>query len=279
MGERGVGTVELAKMTSPEAGAALARAEVAIIPVGATEQHGPNLSLETDTAIAAELARRIAEAVAPRAVVTPPLPFGVSHHHLRFPGTLTLSPDTFGAVVLDLAESLRRHGVPRLFVVDGHAGNQGALDVLMTKLRFERGIPAAYLFYFTIAGDVIREGVQTERWGHACELEASLGLALRPDIVHREALAAGEILPPPLPYADPWQPHRLAAPLWFDEITANGALGDARRASAAFGEAVATAVVERTAAFLERFMAWEPTDERWPPPPGGTVGAGTGRPR
>ncbi len=248
-------TVELAKMTSPQAGEALARAEVAIIPVGATEQHGPNLSLETDTAIATHLARRIAEAIAPNAVVTPPLPFGVSHHHMRFPGTLTLSPDTFQAVVLDLADSLRRHGVPRVFVVDGHAGNQGALDVLMTKLRFERGIPAAYLFYFTLVGDVIRAGVKTPRWGHACELEGSLGLALQPDIVHADGLRAGDILPPALPYADPWQPDRLGVPLWFDEITANGALGDAREANPEFGESVAASIVERSAAFLRRFIA------------------------
>ncbi len=251
------GTVELAKMTSPEAGAALARAEVAIVPVGATEQHGPNLSLETDTAIACHLARRIAEEIAPLAVVTPPLPFGVSHHHMRFPGTLTLSPDTFQAVLLDVCESLRRHGARRVFIVDGHAGNQGALDVLMTKLRFERGIPAAYLFYFTLVGDTIREGVATGRWGHACELEASLGLALQPDIVHHEALRPGEILPPALPYADPWQPHRLGVPLWFDEITANGALGDAREASAEFGESVVASIVERAGEFLRRFIAAE----------------------
>ena len=247
--------VELARMTSPQAGEALARAEVALIPVGATEQHGPNLSLETDTAIAHRLALRIAEAIYPRAVVAPPLPFGVSHHHMRFPGTITLSPDTFQAVLLDVVRSLRRHGVPRVFVVDGHAGNQGALDVLMTKLRFEEGIPAAYLFYFTLAGDVIREGVTSARWGHACEVETSMGLALQPDLVHPEALAAGAVRPPPLPYANAWEPLRLGVPLWFDEITDNGALGDARRASAEFGEAVTAAVVARAVEFLERFMA------------------------
>ncbi|HEU5434750.1 MAG TPA: creatininase family protein, partial [Thermomicrobiales bacterium] len=249
--------VELAKMTSPEAGVALARAEVAIIPVGATEQHGPNLSLETDTAIAAGLARRIAAALYPRAVVAPALPYGVSHHHMRFPGTMTISPDAFQAVLLDVARSLRQHGARRLFIVDGHAGNQGALDVLMTKLRFEHGIPAAYLFYFTIAGDVIQNGVKTERWGHACELEASLGLALQPDIVHREALQPGAVRAPLLPFTDPREPQRLGVPLWFDELTANGALGDARQATAAFGEDVAATVVARATAFLERFMATE----------------------
>ncbi|HEX5498805.1 MAG TPA: creatininase family protein, partial [Thermomicrobiales bacterium] len=201
------------------------------------------------------LARRIAEAVYPRAVVAPALPYGVSHHHMRFPGTLTISPDAFQAVLLDVARSLRRHGAPRIFIVDGHAGNQGALDVLMTKLRFEHGIPAAYLFYFTIAGDVIAGGVKTERWGHACELEASLGLVFQPDIVHRESLAPGAVRTPRLPFSDPREPRRLGVPLWFDEITDNGALGDARQASVEFGRDVADAVVARTVSFLDRFMA------------------------
>lgn len=248
--------VELARMTSPEAGGALAAAEVALIPVGATEQHGPNLSLEADTAIAHQLALRIAAALFPRAVVTPPLPFGVSHHHMHFPGTITLSPDTFQAVVLDVVRSLRQHGVPRVFIIDGHAGNQGALDVLMTKLRFEERVPAAYLFYFTLADDVIREGIQSARWGHACELETSMGLTLQPDIVRREALAAGAVRPPALPFANAWEPLRLGVPLWFDEMTDNGALGDARQASVEFGETVTATVVERAVTFLERFIAF-----------------------
>jgi hypothetical protein len=156
--------VALARMTSPEAAEALAGAEVALIPVGATEQHGPNMSLETDTAVAYQLALHTAAALHPRAVVTPPLPYGVSYHHMSFPGTMTLSPETFQAVVLEVVESLRQHGVERFFIIDGHAGNQGALDVLMTKLRFQKRIRAAYLFYFTIVDDLMREGAQTARW-------------------------------------------------------------------------------------------------------------------
>src|SRR5215211_905488 len=157
--------VALARMTSPEASEALARAEVALLAVGATEQHGPNMTLETDTAVAYQLALHIATALYPRAVVAPPLPFGVSYHHMKFAGTMTLSPETFQAVVLEVVDSLRQHGIERFFIVDGHAGNQGALDVLMTKLRFQMGIRAAYLFYFTLVDDIIREGVKTERWG------------------------------------------------------------------------------------------------------------------
>jgi creatinine amidohydrolase len=247
--------VALARMTSPEASEALARAEVALLAVGATEQHGPNMTLETDTAVAYQLALRIATALYPRAVVAPPLPYGVSYHHMKFPGTMTLSPETFQAVVLEVVDSLRQQGIERFFIVDGHAGNQGALDVLMTKLRFQMGIRAAYLFYFTLVDDVIREGVKTERWGHACEVETSMGLALQPDIVRGEALELGKVRSTTLPYSNTVGPLRLGVPLSFDEITENGALGDARLASEAFGQELADAVVSRSVEFLERFLA------------------------
>jgi creatinine amidohydrolase len=242
-------------MTSPEAAEALAKAEVALLPVGATEQHGPNMSLETDTVVAYRLALRIAAAAYPRAIVTPPLPYGVSYHHMSFPGTMTLSPETFQAVVLEVVESLRQHGVERFFIIDGHAGNQGALDVLMTKLRFQKRIRAAYLFYFTIVDDLMREGAQTERWGHACEVETSMGLALQPDIVHGEALEAGKIRSTSLPYSNVMESPRVGVPLAFEEITENGALGDARLASEEFGLQLTNAIVRRTVEFLERFLS------------------------
>ena len=247
--------VALARMISPEAAEALSRAEVALLAVGATEQHGPNMTLETDTAVAYQLALRIAAELYPRAVVAPPLPFGVSYHHMKFPGTMTLSPETFQAVVLEVVESLRQHGVERFFVVDGHAGNQGALDVLMTKLRFQMGIKAAYLFYFTIVDDLMREGAQTERWGHACEIETSMGLALQPDIVRAEALEEGKLRPEPLPYSNVLETPRVGVPLSFEEITENGALGDARHASEAFGHELTEAVVRRSVEFLDRFLS------------------------
>jgi creatinine amidohydrolase len=247
--------VALAKMTSPEAAEALSSAEVALIPVGATEQHGPNMTLETDTAVAYRLALRIASALQLRAVVAPPLPYGVSYHHMSFPGTMTVSPETFQAVVLEVVDSLRQHGVERFFIIDGHAGNQGALDVLMTKLRFQMGIRAAYLFYFTLVDDIIREGAKTERWGHACEVETSVGLALQRDTVRTEALEAGKLRSTSLPYSNIMESPRVGVPLSFEEITDNGALGDAHQASEEFGRDLANTVVRRSVEFLERFLS------------------------
>ena len=125
----------------------------------------------------------------------------------------------------------------------------------MTKLRFQMGVRAAYLFYFTIVDELIREGAQTQRWGHACEVEASMGLALQPDIVRAGALEDGKVWSDPLPYSNVLETPRVSVPLSFEEITENGALGDTREASEACGHKLRVAVVRRSVEFLERFLS------------------------
>ncbi len=246
---------ELATMTWPEFEAAQARIRVALQPVGATEQHGPNMTFETDTRIAHALARRLAAAVHPLAVVLPPLPLGISYHHLGFPGTLSISEASLHAVLMDVARSLKHHGITRLVFVNGHMGNLAALNTLGTRLRYEAGVAAATMFYFTQASDTIAKHVKTPRWGHACEIEASVGLALAPDTVRAGSLAPGELLELPYRFAGLTVPFGHLVPLAFHEMTANGALGDARQATREAGEAIAATALERAEAFLRDFAA------------------------
>src|SRR5215217_4818899 len=104
------GPVSLAEMTWPEAKEALAAARVVIIPTGSTEQHGPGMTLSTDITMATAMSVRVARRLFPRALVAPSLPFGLSPHHMRFPGTITLQPDTLTAVLFDVLRSLKQHG-------------------------------------------------------------------------------------------------------------------------------------------------------------------------
>src|SRR5690349_14422165 len=82
--------VELARITWRDAGEALSRAKVALLPVGSTEQHGPHMTLDTDAAIAEAFALRLGDALGADAVIAPTVPLGMSEHHLDFAGTLTL---------------------------------------------------------------------------------------------------------------------------------------------------------------------------------------------
>ena len=168
-------------MTWTEFAAVRSHIRVALQPVGATEQHGPHMTFETDTRIAHALARQLAAAVHPRAIVLPPFPLGISYHHLGFPGRLSISEGSLHSVFIDVARSLKRHGIRKLVFVNGHMGNMAGLGALVTRLRYEEGLEAAVMFYFNQASEEIAKHVKTPRWGHACEIETSLGLALAPD--------------------------------------------------------------------------------------------------
>ncbi|QVQ53506.1 creatininase family protein [Spiractinospora alimapuensis] len=244
-------------MTTERAGQALRDATVALLPVGATEQHGPNLATGVDWRIAERLASRIAEAVAPIAVVVPPLPFGLSGHHLDFPGTLHVSASTFMAVYKDVITSLRRHGVDRVVFVNGHRGNENVLGVLVGELTYDLGVEAASSFWMTQAADVIAHHRISERWGHGCEIETSLAMALDESLV-AETLEPGDHIEDYGAYEDNYRPHALTTARGFASRTRNGVFGDARAATPEIGAEIARTVVDRTAAFVRDLAAREP---------------------
>ncbi|MFE6520394.1 creatininase family protein, partial [Streptomyces sp. NPDC057794] len=95
--------------------------QVAVLPVGSFEQHGPYLPLATDTLVACAVAREIAGAYPVH--LLPPVTISCSHEHAAWPGTVSISSVTLHAVVRDIADSLRRSGVDALVVVNGHGGN------------------------------------------------------------------------------------------------------------------------------------------------------------
>lgn len=243
--------LEMARMTSPEMADAVSRIEVALQPIGATEQHGPNLALGTDFVAADRIARKIAAELGPRALLLPVLPFGLSHHHTGFPGTITLDPETVIRLCFDVARSIDRHGIRAIVFVNGHNGNTGVLQVAATKVRYELGLRAAVAFYFAQASDRVRAHGQTPRFGHACEVETSVLLHLDAEYVRSQALAPGEMKDTGLEHGFNNDPFALQVPVPFHKQTANGAFGDARLATAKAGQDIVDTAVARTVKFIE----------------------------
>lgn len=243
----------LTQMTWLEVRDALKMARLAIIPTGSCEQHGPNMTLETDAAIAYALAERLTEQLHPKALLAPVVPWGVSPHHMHFQGSITLRPETFNAIVWDVVSSLKQHGLNHFFLVNGHGGNVAPLELISAKLRDELGVHVAGMMYMRLAADVIKDGAQTSLYGHACEVEASVGLFLKPETV-REERVEGEVLPYAHPHTDLYAAGRLEFPFRFEELTRNGALGDARLATREFGEQIVTTTLTRAVEFLESFI-------------------------
>ena len=239
-------------MTWPEAKKALAQAKVGLVPVGSFEQHGPNGTFELDTGRAYGFGKLLAARLYPQAILAPAVGFGVSFHHMNFPGTVTLRAETFISLVYDVVWSLKQHGLEKFFLLNGHGGNIPALGVLIVKLRQELGVKVAWTSFTSLASDVLKERVTSESSGHACEGEISQALYLAPHTVRRDTLAAGEFKGYPYPHLG--QGYQLGYAYRFDEITANGALGDATLASEELGQEIVEAALQRAVEFLEELI-------------------------
>ncbi len=178
--------VLLEEVSWVEAKEIFSKAKIGIVPVGATEQHGPHLPLLVDSACAAAIAKRTAEKIHPLAVVTPTMEVGVSHHHLIFPGSLTISEETLVGWCRDMAASLKHHGSELVFFLNGHWGNKTALALATRKIRSELDVKAIALCYWDLYPDEHRDIVEDGSIpDHAAEFETSLTLALREDLVQK----------------------------------------------------------------------------------------------
>ncbi|MBC7813586.1 MAG: creatininase family protein [Burkholderiales bacterium] len=246
----------IAQMSWPEVRDALSTVRLAIIPTGSCEQHGPNMTLETDAAICYAVAERLTQRLHPRAVLAPVAPYGISPHHMKFPGTISLRPETYEALHWDIVSSLKSHGIRHFLLVNGHGGNMDALNVMSLKMRTELDVEVAVMFYMHLAADVIKAGAKTTLYGHACEVEVSVGYYLAPHTV-KENLVPGETLPYVHAHTDIKAAARVDYPFMFEEFTGNGALGDARLATYEFGKDIIETALDRSEAFLS---TWLPTE-------------------
>jgi creatinine amidohydrolase len=169
--------------------------DVAFLPVGSTEQHGPHAPLATD----ALTATAVAEAAASRyetsagedeatargeALVTPTVPVGVSEEHRAFDGTMWVSPDAFRAYVREAAASLGASGIDRIVFVNGHGGNGEALATVARRFSRESahdGYGVAFTWFEAV-------GEHTGDMGHAGPLETALLRATHPELVREDAI-------------------------------------------------------------------------------------------
>lgn len=170
---------------------------VVILPTGATEQHGPHLVTGHDTFSVAEVARQAATLAADQGsfVLAPTLPFGSSHHHLPFGGTLSLSTETYYRVVRDLVESIVAGGARRIFVLNGHGGNHELIQLVARDVALDQlDVAIAAASYWEIARASLAaepDFAEMTIAGHAGQFETSTMLAMNPGFV-REPRATRE---------------------------------------------------------------------------------------
>lgn len=228
----------------------LARAgEAALLPFGATEQHGPHLGCGMDFLLAERLCADVSALTG--VPVLPTFPYGCSlGHSRRWPGTLTLDPLLMTQLVVQLGGCAHRSGVRRLFLVNGHVGNAAPLRCALDMLRAEHDGLMVALVNTGEMSERVRDAFRADAgdW-HANAAETSLMLALSPALVRPDRLASSD---------DPDRTGGLVFAHPVNRTSRNGVTGRPSAATAAAGERLHAMMVEDLAGLVHAGLMEEP---------------------
>ncbi len=206
--------------------------KVVILPIGHTEQHGFHAPLCTDTLIIEAIGQGTAQVVSQEALCLPAFPYGVSTHRRSFPGTFNVGGRAFEDFWLAVVDTLTASGFTRFYLMSGHGGNCSFLVNVVKAAgeKYPQIFCATSFLYLSgpqgVAALEARRQSPLGGMGHACELETSLVLHLRPDLVHLErAVDEMDFISTPSYYMDWIEGGALIAnPPWEDD-TRTGAYG------------------------------------------------------
>ena len=242
-------TVLLEELTWPEVETALeAGTRTAIVGVGSIEQHGPHLPLVMDTLAGDELTRRIAKRLGD-AVAAPTIRPGCSGHHMDFPGTITIPPETLMETIRSYCTSLDAHGFEHVVLVPTHGGNFAPVNTVAPEVAREIDARVIALADLQSLMELMNEGLREagvdyeEPVIHAGAAETAIVLAVAEGLVRLDELAVG--------FEGEVSAARLLSE-GFRSVSESGVLGDPREATAEAGEAI----LERlTTAHVEQIRA------------------------
>ncbi len=223
----------------------------AVIGVGATEYHGDHLPYGSDTLIAHELAARVA-AHLPGMLVLPSIAYGMSWHHLSFPWTISVQPETLANLVYDVGASLHAHGLAKLLVITTHDGNVAPVEIAARRLHHDLGMHVAGMLGWQgrAASVLVPQGYTVDE-DHAGQSETAAIAAIASHLVQMDAATD-----------EPNEPFDLPITVFgaFGQLAPAGFGGAATQGTAEEGERILQAAVDDVLPFLRALDAngWQP---------------------
>jgi creatinine amidohydrolase len=246
----------LHEMKSGEVREQIKKNAVLILPTGATEQHGPHLPTKVDIFIPYRLALRAADETG--SIVAPPIYYGYNEKELAFPGTASVSINSFQSYVFEVCRSFWKTGFRKLILLNGHRGNRFIVHAILNLLAENTDMQCAGLDYYDLVRDITEKVRESSIGGmqHACEFETSVMLHLDKDCVDMKA-AKAEFSPF---LGNRYTDHDMTfdpivfmtAP--FEKRTKSGVLGDPTLATPQKGKALFEGAVERLVEFIRHFQ-------------------------
>ncbi len=247
------------RLTWQEMNKAIAQNRVVILPTGSTEQHGPHLPLDVDSFLAESVSLEAGKRASDRVLVLPPISYGLNMHHIDFPGTIHIEPETFIAFCLNITKSVAYHGFRKILIVNGHGSNSPLVDVVARKTVLATKSLCAAVNYFAFLLEAFETVRETETIAHADELETSLYLHLAPERVRMDKAAAGQDVQGRHVSSDSTSAVRFND--YWGRWTRAGVHGDPTKATAEKGRLLFEAAVSGLIELVDEWRAW-PVAER-----------------
>lgn len=229
-----------------------------LIPVGAIEQHGHHLPIETDTRIGFEILKESVDNLPSNinAYYTLPIWTGYSEHHEGFPGLLSIKGDTLKQIVIDLCTRADKEGFKNIVLFNSHGGNELFLSAAARILYDDFGIKVGVLTYWNLIKNEISKYRESELGGinHACELETSLMLYIEENLVSKEKIHDNVLKKGKYNRVDLLDSGVVFAGGKFKEISKTGVVGMPSLASKEKGEKIFKAAANKLQEFIEDYI-------------------------
>ena len=231
---------------------------IAVLPLGAIEQHGPHLPVSVDTDIVNAVVERVVPSLGELSVLfLPTMTIGKSNEHIAFPGTLTFSAETLLRMWMEVGSSVARAGVRKLVFLNSHGGNVAAMDIVARDLRAEHGMLTASCSWFNLyQGDELFDSRELVHGIHGGQSETSIMLAIREHLVDMTLAENFHSV------SEQWSKHHeylgvgssaVKVGWLIQDLNLKGACGNAAGATAKLGERLLALGASNFAAFLREF--------------------------
>jgi creatinine amidohydrolase len=250
----------LINLTSPEISRLDFDKLIVILPTGSIEQHGPHLPVSVDTDIVTAIATRLEQRSPEKILLMPTLWPGMSTHHMHFRGTMDVPQPDYIRMVMNLGKSFASLGAKKCFILNGHGGNDVPIRAALREIK--SAVPQTrfvFASYWSLAAAALKDIRESEMggMGHACEMETSVMLYIRPDAVRMNlAKRDGPA------HTDVYRKHdmQLARPVYFvnefHEISNSGVVGYPDLATAEKGKRFLDGIVKAVGEFTDHFLTW-----------------------
>jgi len=249
------------RLTWPEMNEAIAAQKLVILPTGSTEQHGRHLPLDVDVFLCESVCLEVGRRAAGQVLVLPPISYGLNLHHIDFPGTIHIEPETFIAFCLNITKSVAYHGFEKILLVNGHGSNGPLVDLVARKTVLATRSLCFATSYFAFLREAFAPLRESPVVAHADEAETSLYLHLAPERVRMELAVADNDRMGQFVSSDSTGNYPVRFSDYWGRWTQTGVHGDATKASAAKGRILFEAAVEGLVELVDELRAW-PIEKR-----------------